>query len=387
MRDYVLRKPCEDPGAVVPGCTAKPCAGTAASGPGLSKGHNLTTSSSLPNPPRPPFRIETWENAGLFRVVTPYQGVGLHQGSKRGEIKGYSSKAQARARAFLAKIPDSELLISLMVTLTYPGNDCAEAIPDAKEWQIYKNHLRRFGQELKRKWNASAVWVLEFQKRGAPHYHLIVFGVELARLVEFRTWVAEEWNRIVGGDFKHLQAGTQCDIAKSPHGARCYLVKYMTKGDQALKNISVGRYWGKVNQPEIPLAEEKVEEVTQRQAIIAARVARKWTAKQCGNSSWRRFHKLASKRHDCFGRMSLETFRAMCLHFQRGGIFFDYNNGFGEAFVSVLVLLCALSGDHVGKIRWPQKPRTRNNCTMNVFCHASAFRDALARHPGWTEAG
>lgn len=306
--------------------------------------------------------------------------------SKRGTITSYSDKARARARAFLAKIPDADLLKAFMVTLTYPGNDCPEAIPEAADWKRYKGHLRRFGQEAKRKWNASAVWVLEFQKRGAPHYHLLVFGVEGVRLVEFREWVALEWNRIVGGDLKHLQAGTQCDLTKSSHGARAYLVKYMTKGDQALDDVPVGRYWGKVNRPAIPQAEELVEAVTPAQATVAARVARKWMAKKRWDSSWRRLQARAGKRVEQFGKMGREQFRSMCLHFQRGGTGYSYDNGVGEAFVSAIALLFALTGRHEGRISWPQRPKTRGNCTMNLFCHASDFREALARHPRWKEA-
>lgn len=359
-------------------------AGSGASGPGLSKGHILTNPLPITSAERPAYRIETWKDAGLLRIVTPYRGErSPREESKRGQIKGYSSKARARARAFLAKIPDADMLSALMVTLTYPGNDCPDAIPEAKDWERYKDHLRRFGQETKRKWNASAVWVLEFQKRGAPHYHLLVFGVGEAQMIEFREWVAKEWNRIVGGDAKHLQAGTQCDLAKSPHGARAYLVKYMTKGEQALEGLSVGRYWGKVNGKAIPQAEELVEEITPAQAIIAARVARKWMAKRRWDSSWSRLKSRAGKGNDLFRGMDREQFRAMCLRFNGGKTAYIFDNGCGEAFVSHLALQFALNRTFEKAIQWPQRPRMRDNATLNVFCRASSFMEALKRHPAW----
>ena len=86
------------------------------------------------------------------------------------------------------------------------------------------------------------VWVLEFQKRGAPHYHIIASDcIPKAEL-------AERWYNIVGsGDEKHLRAGTQIDFIKSKKQLYGYLSNYVKKLEQkkppeGFKNV--GRFWG-----------------------------------------------------------------------------------------------------------------------------------------------
>lgn len=219
--------------AASPGCTAEPCAGAAAPGPGLSKGHTVTN-SSLPSENPDVTHLRFWDGGGLLQIKNPYKG-DIDQNSnrekkKRGDIIGHSPKSQRRARMFLAKIPNEEIMKGLLVTLTYPGKQAEEKIPDASEYQIYKEHLRRFNQAVVRRWKGSGAWFLEFQTRGAPHYHLIVFGVSHEDLEPFRLWVSKEWNRIVDGGEDHLKAGTNVEPPKNCQAARNYVTAYFTKG-------------------------------------------------------------------------------------------------------------------------------------------------------------
>ena len=86
------------------------------------------------------------------------------------------------------------------------------------------------------------MWVLEFQQRGAPHFHVLtsdyVPKVELSRV----------WFRIVGsGDEKHLQAGTKIQTIKSKKHLYSYLSSYINKLQQKsapAEYESVGRFWG-----------------------------------------------------------------------------------------------------------------------------------------------
>jgi len=85
----------------------------------------------------------------------------------------------------------------LYVTLTYP------AVYPTKPGE-YKRHLKNFASRMKRVFpQAGFFWRLEFQRRGAPHYHLLVYGVEGTQ-----DWVSAAWYDIVGsGDENHLQCG------------------------------------------------------------------------------------------------------------------------------------------------------------------------------------
>jgi hypothetical protein len=85
------------------------------------------------------------------------------------------------------------------LTLTYP-DDWPE------RWEEWKAHLKRLFDLLRHKHpGVSAVWKLEYQKRGAPHFHLIVFGGEGVH----RWWWSVAWWWACGKvSYDHLQAGT-----------------------------------------------------------------------------------------------------------------------------------------------------------------------------------
>jgi hypothetical protein len=83
---------------------------------------------------------------------------------------------------------------------------------------------------------------LEFQERGAPHFHILV-DKEIPHQD-----VAKSWYRIVGsGDEKHLKAGTEVRAIRAKDSIGYYLTTYMEKARQ--KSVppeyeKVGRFWG-----------------------------------------------------------------------------------------------------------------------------------------------
>lgn len=178
----------------------------------------------------------------LFRrvVTTPLARQGL---SGRGEIKGFSPSSASRMRRYLRTCEaDYQILITLTYPLSYPING-----------RTCKEQLRRFLQELRRYAVGktiegkpfSAFWFLEFQARGAPHFHIFTN----CRFP--KDWIANRWYGIVGSDdARHLVAGTRIETIRSGrHGARAYAGKYAAKQQQ--KEVphdfaSVGRFWGVV---------------------------------------------------------------------------------------------------------------------------------------------
>lgn len=160
----------------------------------------------------------------------------------RQEIEEFS-KASRKRLAFVAN--NTAVEFRTMVTLTYPA-----AFPTTGT--EVKRHLKAFLQAVRRDWhNPSYLWFLEFQKRGAPHVH-VLFDYPLPtrpsvlRCVRLR--VSRVWYNIVGsGDIRHLHAGTRCEKVRKEDGARRYAVKYASKMRQ--KRVpeafrDVGRFWG-----------------------------------------------------------------------------------------------------------------------------------------------
>jgi hypothetical protein len=151
--------------------------------------------------------------------------------AKRSKIVKFSKRS---AKNLKHQIRNSENTWKVFITLTYPENFPS----NGKET---KAHLNVFLQYLRRK-EIKYAWVLEFQSRGAPHYHIIasdfIHKEDLSKI----------WYRIVGsGDEKHLKAGTQIEAIKSKGHLYGYLSNYIKKLDQKTPPEgfeNVGRFWG-----------------------------------------------------------------------------------------------------------------------------------------------
>jgi hypothetical protein len=167
----------------------------------------------------------------------------------------------------------------LFLTLTYPEH--YERAPEA-----WKRHLDLFWRRLKHGYvikrkgkpdevhrfpRASCIWRLEFQERGAPHFHLILFDVGWL----WYPWLDKAWNDIAGGgDEKHLRAGTECTWPRKWDDARAYVAKYIAKqakpgeqdgwivyeDGQCVPNVpKPGRQWGVLGRAHLPESVDELE--------------------------------------------------------------------------------------------------------------------------------
>lgn len=166
-------------------------------------------------------------------------------GGKRSKVREFSAESRNRLLHRLLTVPDEP---DEFLTLTYP-----------KEFpltRITKTHLDNFLKRFARRFpQATMVWKLEYQERGAPHYHCCVWfkGTRGTRRF-WKQWVSRVWYTIVGsGDIKHLRAGTNTQRPKGPWNR--YLSKYVSKDTIPVSAIrgegfimytteSVGRFWG-----------------------------------------------------------------------------------------------------------------------------------------------
>ena len=160
----------------------------------------------------------------------------------RGEVTEFTDKSRARL-AFVAS--NTTVTFRTMITLTYPRE-----YPE--DGHTVKSHLRQFLQAWRRyTHNASYLWFLEFQSRGAPHFHILTDYPTPSRRADRKSlqrWVSQRWYDICGtGDTRHLAAGTRTERLRSPEGGAHYAVKYAQKMKQ--KHVpelyrNVGRFWG-----------------------------------------------------------------------------------------------------------------------------------------------
>ena len=170
---------------------------------------------------------------------------GSSGGGVRGEVAGFSGRSRRRLFRRASATDWAVLGRSVFVTLTYPS-----------EFPLDGRRVKRDLAVFRRAWDskygsAVGMWKLEFQRRGAPHFHLALLCDSDDDLKAVRSWVAETWYRVVGsGDRRHLHAGTQVQLLAANPAA--YFAGYVggSKGSKEYQNhapegfASVGRYWG-----------------------------------------------------------------------------------------------------------------------------------------------
>lgn len=193
-------------------------------------------------------------------------------------IAAWSAKSRARMVEVMQSLDWSELFateaVPALVTLTYPGDWLAVA-PHSRAVYV---HLRLLGKRFARGWGTPlvGVWKREFQRRGAPHFHLLMVPPHgQVNGQAFPEWLSTTWANIVGAErcgelvcsagerceyHAHVLAGTGIDYAK---GVRCrdprsigvYFSKHGSfagKDEQnhpppewtSQEGLGVGRYWG-----------------------------------------------------------------------------------------------------------------------------------------------
>jgi len=204
---------------------------------------------------------------------------------KRGVVKGLSVASGLRLQETVASVDPAHgmpLFFTLTYPAEYPGN-----------WSTWKRHLDNFRRTLSDNWGEAwtgGIWRLEAQRRGAPHFHVLVwhrFELEPETLAELRAWTSKAWYRIVAsGDPKHLAAGTNVRVVSDVDDLRkvmCYLGKYLGKDSvhpdsQVFKN-PVGRYWG-VWRKEALLQEPETVTVDRETYLKIRRVLREYKARK-----------------------------------------------------------------------------------------------------------
>jgi len=213
----------------------------------------------------------TWfEGASVFSVTlgkgSPSE-TDKKSGGKRGVVSSFSRQSRNRLMRKISEVKRD--CLPLFVTLTYP-----------RDYQRYdfKRDLKVFLQRIRRAFpGVCGVWKLEPQKRGAPHFHLLLWGVELDEVyqgVSFSEWVASTWYAVVGsGDCYHYLfhmglLGNEPCVSKvdSFRGVMFYVSKYMSK-IISLSCVGWGRWWGVVNDDLLPRG-QKITIPLERQSIL-----------------------------------------------------------------------------------------------------------------------
>jgi len=193
-------------------------------------------------------------------------GSSIVGGGVRGRVRGFSRASRRRLYRKLAVI--DQAAVPIFVTLTYPAE-----WPESPE--VWKLHFDKWCKRLHRRFAAAGlVWKLEAQRRGAPHFHCLVWG---ASYVDLLVWASAAWYASVGScDQRHLRAGVRVEQIRSWRGVRSYASKYMAKGGLPDAWVYPGRIWGVRYADNIPWAQAVRVQTSDRQASRLMRYLRRY---------------------------------------------------------------------------------------------------------------
>jgi hypothetical protein len=168
-----------------------------------------------------------------------------------------------------------------MLTLTYGS-------PSPARGDEVKRHLNNVLTWLRRRFGVvEYLWFLEFQRRGAPHFHILL---DVEPMTRDRFELANYWSRGVAKKWPGLEGATPDDRARlqermfrvafheksweaiqKSDGVSRYVTKYATKIEQKTvpkRYENVGRFWGVSRGVIVPdVAEEPVTEDELRQEL------------------------------------------------------------------------------------------------------------------------
>lgn len=185
----------------------------------------------------------------VLAVAHKMRRVSPPPGGRRGIVTGFSPASRKRMMRKVARLDADN---ATFLTLTYPAR-----YPAPME---AKAHLRALLERFRRRYpDASALWRLEAQQRGAPHFHLLFFNLPFVPFHVVRFW----WGQITADYIDQHKPRVRIERVKSKAGAMRYCAKYTAKREDHSFFINgaylhaVGRVWGVWNGHKLPFARQQ----------------------------------------------------------------------------------------------------------------------------------
>lgn len=206
---------------------------------------------------RGPKRCEIYRQG--YKITDPSRNMWGDRRGDRGAVKHFSSSSRSRLVQLCANNSEK---FRYFVTLTYH-----EIMQDGR---LAKKHLNRFLTSLRRAGAHLYIWILEFQERGAIHFHVWLGenNIEASWRTEMKPL---RMNLSVGlGDIRLRRQATviqhfwllasdqECDekaslasidyqVVRKVEAVKIYAMKYgskMSQKDLPESILGVGRWWG-----------------------------------------------------------------------------------------------------------------------------------------------
>ena len=196
-------------------------------------------------------------------------------GGPRGRVREFSRASRARlvlvACRLLAALVSRE---SGFASLTYGAEFPAP--------EVSKRHLEALRERLRRSWShVFGLWVLERQRRDAPHFHLVLSGfVSESERDRFGSWLAAAWLDLSGAGGSSPGDRERYGCHWRPVTSAGELVSYLTSelsGRKLHQKSSgswewSGRWWGYIRRDLVVAESVPVEVRTLGVEVLGARL-------------------------------------------------------------------------------------------------------------------
>ena len=232
------------------------------------------------------------------RMSTPHVNRG---GGLRGPVIGASRNSLRRKRRFLASIDSRKRKYSrLFLTLTLPTDfevgETEEAMQTA--WAEAQRHLLKWKTKVVKRFGPfGCMWTKEPQRRGVPHYHLLLYLPDGVSIKEFKRFARKSWLTVVAGDepsASFRRRAFEGGVVKSWEA----VVRYMAKAPKF--KGSRGRTWSVWNHSLIPRSPDK-QWPPVREYLAARRILRRLTRPSRGRWRLRPFRSRETAIHAFIG--------------------------------------------------------------------------------------
>lgn len=196
---------------------------------------------------------------------------GLQSKHSGGGIRGNISELSDASRRRLVERARNLPGLQCILTFTFPDARYSDDVrPFMTDGRYVKGLHQRLRKALVRR-GLAGFWFLEFQRRGAPHFHVFCVGT-LSQ--EARDSLRATWAKMVGSACPHhYRRGMDYQLLRKREAAAGYAAKYSAKSEQ--KTVpdhyrGIGRFWGVFG----PLPEPEVIRVAPVEVVQLVRVAR-----------------------------------------------------------------------------------------------------------------
>lgn len=160
---------------------------------------------------------------------------------KQGDIQEFSYKSRSRMLKRINQVDPERTHLLYHVTLTYPERFPTDGETHKTDLDVFIKRIKRmFGKQVE------LLWKLEFQSRGAPHYHILLFIPDEYSLYYLREWFKRNWREVAQRFWDEKienHKRVSCDPVDCLRKAGFYLSKYLTKKEDDTPP-NQGRYWG-----------------------------------------------------------------------------------------------------------------------------------------------